>query len=98
MESLANFFESINRLLGVKGPGELVVHPVFIGFCVVVFIYAVATRMKYFALSIAGLMGGTLIFHYLYPENSSDLGALLTFIGAMGALALFLVYMGFIRE
>ncbi|MGB6064287.1 MAG: hypothetical protein WBG50_05740 [Desulfomonilaceae bacterium] len=95
---MARFFDSINQLLGVKGPGELVVHPVFIGCCVVAFIYAVVTRMKYFALAIAGLMGGTLIFRYLYPENTADLGALLTFVGAMGILALLLVYLGFIRE
>jgi hypothetical protein len=43
-------------------------------------------------------MGGALIFSYLYPEDSSNLGDLLLFLGAMGALALFVVYLGFIRE
>ncbi len=49
METMANFFEWINRLLGVSGPGELVMHPVFIGFCVVAFVYTVYTHMKYFS-------------------------------------------------
>jgi hypothetical protein len=39
-----------------------------------------------------------LIFHYLYPEQSSNLNDLLTFIVAMGLLALLLVYLGFIRD
>jgi hypothetical protein len=98
METMANFFEWINRLLGVTGPGELVMHPVFIGFCLVAFIYSVITHMKYFALALGGLMGGALIFHYLYPEQSSNLNDLLTFIVAMGLLALLLVYLGFIRD
>ena len=98
MEAMANFFESINRLLGVSGPGELVMHPVFLGVCLAAFIYALVARMKYFALTLAGLMGGAVIFHYLYPEQSSNLGDLLSFIVAMGGLALVLVYLGFIRD
>jgi hypothetical protein len=98
METMANFFESINRLLGVTGPAELVMHPAFLGLCFVVFIYAVITRMKYFALILAGLMCGALIFHYLYPEQSSNLGDLLKFVAAMGGLVLVLVYLGFIRD
>jgi len=98
MDTLANFFESINRLLGVSGPGELVFHPVFIGLCVAIFIYAVATGQKFLAVGIGGLMGGAAIFHYLYPEDSSHLGELLKFIAAMGGLALLVVYFGFIRE
>jgi len=98
METMANFFESINRALGVTGPGDLVMHPVFLGLCVVAFIYAWVTRMKFIALILAGLMGGAVIFHYLYPEQSSNLGDLLTFIVAMGLLALVLVYLGFIRD
>jgi hypothetical protein len=43
-------------------------------------------------------MGGALIFHYLYPEQGSNLGSLLTFIAAMGGLVLVLVYLGFIRD
>lgn len=98
MESMANFFESINRLLGVSGPGELVMHPVFLGFCFVAFVYALVTHMKYFAIALAGLMGGAVIFHYFYPAESSNLSDLVTFIGAMGLLALLLVYLGFIRD
>jgi hypothetical protein len=98
METLANFFESINRLFGVSGPAELVMHPVFLGFCFVAFVYAVVTHMKYFALALAGLMGGAIIFHYLYPEESSNLSDLMGFVAAMGALALVLVYLGFIRD
>jgi hypothetical protein len=98
METLANFFDWINQLLGVSGPGELVMHPVFLGLCFVAFIYALVTHMKYFALILAGLMGGAVIFHYLYPEQSSNLNELVTFIAAMGGLALLLVYLGFIRD
>jgi hypothetical protein len=98
METMTNFFEWINRLLGVSGPGELVMHPVFLGFCVLAFVYAVVTRMKYFAITLAGLMGGAVIFHYLYPAESSNLGDLVTFIAAMGAWALLLVYLGFVRD
>ncbi len=98
METLANFFEWINRLFGVSGPGELVMHPIFLGFCFVAFVYAVVTHMKYFSLALAGLMGGALIFHYLYPEESSNLGDLMGFVAAMGGLALVLVYLGFIRD
>lgn len=95
---MANFFESINRLLGVTGPGELVMHPAFLGLCFAVFVYAVITRMKYFALILAGVMGGAVIFHYLYPEQGSNLGDLLRFIAAMGGMVLVLVYLGFIRD
>jgi hypothetical protein len=98
METMSDFFEWINGLLGVTGPRELVMHPVFLGLCLAVFIYAVLTRMKYLALTLAGLMGGALIFNYLYPEQGSDLGSLLTFIAAMGGLVLVLVYLGFIRD
>jgi hypothetical protein len=98
METMANFFESINRLLGVTGPGELVMHPAFLGLCFAVFVYAVITRMKYFALILAGVMGGAVIFHYLYPEQGSNLGDLLRFIAAMGGMVLVLVYLGFIRD
>jgi hypothetical protein len=98
METMANFFESINRLLGVTGPGDLVMHPAFLGLCFAVFVYAVITRMKYFALILAGVMGGAVIFHYLYPEQGSNLGDLLRFIAAMGGMVLVLVYLGFIRD
>jgi uncharacterized membrane protein YeaQ/YmgE (transglycosylase-associated protein family) len=98
METMSNFFESINRLLGVSGPGELLMHPAFLGLCLAFFIYAVVTHMKYFALTLAGLMGGTVIFHYLYPEQGSNLGDLLTFVATIGAMVLVLVYLGFIRD
>ena len=98
METMSNFFEWINRLLGVSGPGELVMHPAFLGLCFAVFVYAVITRMKYFALILAGVMGGAVIFHYLYPEQGSNLGDLLRFIAAMGGMVLLLVYLGFIRD
>ena len=98
MEALANFFEWINRMLGVWGAGELVFHPVFIGICVALFIYGVATGKRFLGVGIGGLLGGALIFHYLYPHDSSALSELLKFIVAMGALALLIVYFGFIRE
>ncbi len=43
MEALTNFFEAINKLLGVSTPGELLFHPVFLGICIALFIYALAT-------------------------------------------------------
>ncbi len=98
MEALSNFFEAINQFLGVSGPGDLVVHPVFIGICIVAFIYTFFTGMKYFAVGLAGLLGTSLIVHYMYPSDTSNLGELLTFIAALGAMALVLVYLGFIRE
>lgn len=98
MESMANFFESINKMLGVSGPGELVFHPVFMGICIVLALYALFTGMKYFALILAGVMGGAAIFHYLYPKDSSQLNDIVQFLGAMGVLALVLVYIGFIRD
>ncbi len=48
MEAMANFFESINRLLGVSGPGELVMHPVFLGVCLAAFIYALVRAHEVF--------------------------------------------------
>ncbi|HMK36886.1 MAG TPA: hypothetical protein VK463_17565 [Desulfomonilaceae bacterium] len=98
MEALANFFESINRLLGVSGPGELIHHPVFIVICVVLFFYTLFTGMKYFAVGIAAVLGTSVIVHYLYPTDTSNLGDLLTFIAALGVMAIVLVYFGFIRE
>ncbi len=98
METMANFFESINRFLGVTGPGELLMHPAFLGLCLAFFIYAVVTHMKYFALTLAGVMGGAVIFHYLYPAEGSNLRDLLSFIAAMGGMVLVLVYLGFIRD
>ncbi|MDQ7783009.1 MAG: hypothetical protein RDU20_09030 [Desulfomonilaceae bacterium] len=98
METLAKFYDSINRLLGVTTPGELVFHPAFIAFCIIAFIYFVVTRMKYFAVGIGGLVGGAAIVHYLYPSNTSNLPELIKFLAAMGGLALVLVYIGFVRD
>lgn len=98
METLANFFESINRLLGVSGPRELIVNPIFIGLCIVFFLYSLFTGMRYFAVTIAGLLGVALIIHYLFPSDTSNLSDLITFVGALGVLAIVLVYFGFIRE
>lgn len=98
METMARFFDSINRLMGVKSQGELIFHPVFIGVCIIVFIYCLVKRMKYFCIAIAGLMGGALIFHYMYPADSSNLTQLIKFIAAMIGLALFLAYLAFIKD
>ena len=73
METMAKFFDSINRMLGVSTPGELIFHPVFITVCVIAFIYFVLTRMKYFAIAIGGLVGGAVVVHYLYPSSTSNL-------------------------
>ncbi len=54
--------------------------------------------MRYFAVVMAGFMGGAAIIHYLYPESASDLAQLMKFVAAMGALGLVLVYFGFLRE
>ncbi len=98
METLSNFFEGINRFFGVSGPGELVVHPVFIVICIIAFLYTLFTGMKYFAMSIAGVLGTAVITHYFYPGDTSNLGDLLTYVGVMGVFAVVLVYFGFIRE
>jgi hypothetical protein len=98
MESMSNFFEAINRFLGVSTPGELVFHPVFMGVCIVIFIYSLLTGMKYFAVGLAAIMGGAAIIHYCYPENSSNLSELIKFVGVMGAFALLLIYFGFVRD
>jgi hypothetical protein len=98
METLGHFFESINQLLGVTGPGELIFHPVFIGICVVLFLYGVFAGKKVLAVGLGGLMAGALVFKYLYPEDASQLGTLIKFLAAMGGVALLVVYFGFVRE
>jgi hypothetical protein len=98
MEAMAEFFEWINRLLGVSGPEELFFHPVFLGFCIVVFIITFVKGWKFFYLVIAGILGGALISWYLYPQDTNDLRALLTYLGALASMAVVLVYFGFIRE
>ncbi len=98
MESMARFFDSINRMFGVQSQGELIFHPVFIGVCIVAFIYCLAKGMKYFCIGIAGLMGGAAIFHYMYPAESSNLTELIKFIAAMIGLALLMAYLAFIKD
>ncbi len=98
MDAMANFFEWINQLFGVQSGAELVFHPIFIGIAAAALIYALIRGMKVLGLTILGLMGGAAGVYYLYPENSSNLTELVKFLGAMGGLALILVYFGFIRE
>ncbi|MEJ2717134.1 MAG: hypothetical protein P8182_08335 [Deltaproteobacteria bacterium] len=98
METMSNFFESLNTLLGVKTPGELLFNPIFIGICIAVFIYCLIKGWKFFSLTILGLLGGALIFHYFYPEKGSDLTQLVMFLAVMGGLLLVLIYLGFVRE
>ena len=99
METLANFFDWINNLLGVSSGSELIVHPVFLGFCLIIFLYAVVSRQKFMALAFFGLLVGSIIYHYLYPKSATvELHDLLTFLAAMGGLVLVIIYFGFIRE
>ncbi len=98
METLANFFDWINDLLGVSGAGELATHPVFIGFCILVFAYAWLTGQKYIALGVFGIIAGSLTYYYLYPKGPVEIYVLLKFLAAMGAIALVIIYFGFIRE
>ena len=98
METLANFFDWINDLLGVSGSGELVTHPVFIGLCVIIFVYALLTGQKFMALGIFGLISGGLTYYYLYPKGTVQLYDLLSFLAVLGVIALVIIYFGFIRE
>ncbi len=98
METLANFFDWINDLLGVSSGGELAVNPVFLGFCAMLFLYALGTGQKFVALGLFGLLSGTAIFYYLYPKNEVALYDLLMFLASMGILAIVIIYFGFIRE
>ena len=98
MDTLAYYFDRINEFLGVKSPGELLFHPVFIGLCIAVFVYAVFKGWRFFAVAIYFILAGGLVFHYLYPADSSQLGELMKFIGAMGVVGLLGIYFGFIRD
>jgi hypothetical protein len=98
METLTHFFDWINDLLGVKSGGELVTHPIFIGFCVLIFIYAWFSGQKIVALSVFGLLAGGACYYYLYPKDTVQLYDLLVFLAVMGAIALIIIYFGFIRE
>jgi hypothetical protein len=98
METLVNFFDWINDLLGVSGAGELATHPVFIGLCIIIFVYALLTGQKFIALGVFGLIGGGLTYYYLYPKDTVQLFNLLSFLAVMGVIALVILYFGFIRE
>ncbi len=99
MEILTNFFEWINDLLGVSGGGELVINPVFIGFCVLIFVYAILTGQKFIAVAVFGLISGSLSYYYLYPkENVVQIYDLLVFLAVMGLIAIIMIYFAFIRE
>ena len=98
METLTNFFDWINDLLGVSSGAELAMHPVFIGFCVLILVYALLSGQKYIALGLFGLLAGSASYYYLYPKDSVALFDLLTFLAAMGAIALVIIYFGFIKE
>ena len=98
METLTNFFDWINDLLGVSSGAELALHPVFIGFCVLILIYAWFSGQRIVSLAIFGLLAGSASYYYLYPKASTDLYDLLVFLAAMGAIALIIIYFGFIKE
>ncbi len=98
METLTNFFDWIDDLLGVSSASELATHPIFIGFCVVFFIYAWFSGQKYIALGLFGLLAGSIGYYYLYPKGTVQIFDLLTFLAAMGAIALLIIYFGFIRD
>lgn len=98
METLANLFDRINDLLGVSSGAELALHPVFIGFCVLILIYAWFSRQKIVALGIFGLLAGSASYYYLYPKDSVELYDLLVFLAVMSAIALIIIYFGFIKE
>jgi len=98
MQAMARFFDWINSLLGVESGSELLFHPIIIILCLIGFVYSVVMHMKYFAIGIAGLMGGALIFKYFFPEDTSNLPELIKFVAAMGGLALVLLYLGFIKD
>ncbi len=98
MDTLASIFDWINDFLGVTGAGQLVIHPIFIGFCVILLLYAFFTGQKYIGLAMVGLLGGGVITHYLYPPGQPQLTDLLYFLAAMGGLVLILIYLGFIRD
>jgi hypothetical protein len=98
METLTNLFDWINDLLGVSSGAELALHPVFIGFCVLILVYAWFSGQKIVSLGIFGLLAGSASYYYLYPKGSVQLYDLLIFLAAMGAIALVIIYFGFIRE
>jgi hypothetical protein len=97
MQTLAEFFESINSWLGVESGLELVFNPYFLGLSLAAFLYAVIKGWKYLACIIAGMVGTAVIINYLFPQDTTDLIQLVKFVGACGGLAIVLIYVGFIR-
>jgi hypothetical protein len=98
MEALAGFFDKINSWLGVSSPSELMVNPYFIGFLIILLLYAMFAGQRYMAILLAGVIGTGFIIHYLFPADTSNLGDLLTFVAVAGVFLLALIYLGFIRE
>ena len=98
MERLADFFDWINDLLGVSSGRGLAVHPVLESFYTVLFLYALVTGQKYVALALFGLLGGSVIYYYLYPKTEVTLYDLLTFLAMMAVLTILIIYFAFIRE
>ncbi len=98
MEAMAEFFEWLNRMLGVEGPADLIFNPWFIGLMILGFIYSFIKGWKFFTIGIFALMGGAVIYKYTFPEDTSDLRALLSFMGSLGVLSLVIIYLAFIRE
>ncbi len=99
LKILADFFDWINHLLGVSSSSELAVNPIFLGFCAILFLYAVVTEQKYVALGLFGLLAATAICDHFYPNHpETELYDLLFFLAMMGILAILMIYFGLIRE
>ena len=98
MQAMAEVFEWVNRLLGVKGPEQLIFHPVFIALCVILVVFGFIKGWKALYLPVFTILGGAVIFHYFYPEDASRLDELIKFLAVTGALAMVVIYFGFIRE
>jgi hypothetical protein len=98
MATLASFFDWINDLLGVSSGSELVLNPIFLGFCVLLLLYAFLAGQKIIGLVMVALLGGGAITHYLYPPGTPQLSDLLTYLAAMAGLVMLIIYFGFIRE
>lgn len=98
MQTLASFFEWINKTLGVEKGTDLLFHPAFIGLVLILFVYCLIKGWKIFGAVIYLVMATAVIHHYLWPSNTSDLLALVKFLVAIGGAAMVGIYFGFIRE
>ncbi|MFC1833300.1 hypothetical protein ACFL2Q_01030 [Thermodesulfobacteriota bacterium] len=98
MESVTKLFESFNEFLGIEKASDLLSNPIFIAICVAFLVYSLIKGWKIFSLGILAMLGGALIVVHLYPEDTSNLAELMKFFGAMGGMALVIIYFGFIRE